>query len=441
MIAIALLLLPPALPPARAWATPPLPVQSTVRSISQFDITWTFATDVVAGQFANGDWWVLGPVDVVSIDPPSKEFGEHTRNGSMINPSPRNGIVQGYDSSMYGQYVTASSYDESLNVAFGVSAATPLRLAPHSSLVSTISNTSPGVREQLTSAAILTVLGTVPPADAFRPPYCGSDKTIRHRAGRLNWSLLKELPRVASTPSMATVEAMFERPWIDHVPTWIGGYIHPSGNMPNYGRDMTDHVGIASLMLQLDFTHPEKEKLLISLVQLGIDLFGIVKDGGKDNWQAGGGHHSGRKWPILFAGAMLTNLPMARVGLDPSYLFMGEDGQTFYVEETSPGVYNNGFGGYAAQHVGMPEWGIKHALVPADDDVDWFADPYRVCCTANSWTGQLLAVRIMGARWLWNHPALFDYQDRYVQIQKQNGGSVATSRFSLDMWDQYRSQY
>ena len=211
--------------------------------------------------------------------------------------------------------------------------------------------------------------------------------------------------------------------------------------MPGYGRDMTDEISTASLMLHLDFTPRQKRKLLISLVQIGLDLHGVLVDGGVNNWQAGGGHHSGRKWPILFAGAMLTDLSLASIGLDPSLLFMGEDGQTFYVQETSPGVYNHGYGGYGPQHVGLPEWGIKHALDPSTDDVDWFADPYRVCCTANSWTGQILAVRIMRAQALWNHDALFDYQDRYVQIQKQNGGSAATSRFALDMWNAYRKAF
>ncbi len=45
---------------------------ATCASIEQFGITWTFDSDYECGQFANGDYWVVGPVTIVSIDPPSK---------------------------------------------------------------------------------------------------------------------------------------------------------------------------------------------------------------------------------------------------------------------------------------------------------------------------------------------------------------------------------
>ena len=67
------------------------------RQISQFGITWTFSQDVVYGRFANGDYRVVGPLTITRIDPASIETGGLTINGAMINPSPRNGSVQGYD--------------------------------------------------------------------------------------------------------------------------------------------------------------------------------------------------------------------------------------------------------------------------------------------------------------------------------------------------------
>ena len=89
-----------------------------------------------------------------------------------------------------------------------------------------------------------------------------------------------------------------------------------------------------------------------------------------------------RKWPILFAGLMLNDSRMK--GIDNQSIAFGEDEQTFYVAETSPGVYNNGHGNYNSSHLGMPEWGIKHTTNQRDDDVNWSAT-YRTCCTANSW--------------------------------------------------------
>ena len=72
--------------------------------ISQFGITWTFDKDYTVGQFANGDYWVVGPVTIIRIQPVSVELNGRMINGSMINPSPKLGQTQAYDSAAYGRY-------------------------------------------------------------------------------------------------------------------------------------------------------------------------------------------------------------------------------------------------------------------------------------------------------------------------------------------------
>ncbi len=413
-------------------------------SLTQFGITWTFDQDYLIGQFANGDWWVLGPVTITSIDPPSDvDLTGRVQNGSMIDPSPQNGQTQGYDSATYGQYAIPSNFSPALNSALAVAPQSPLVIQAPCSLVSTISETEPGVRPQLGSAAVLTVLDAAPADGSFRPAYCGTDKTIRFNKSQLDWTLLAKLAPVPSTPSFAEVEAWFERPWIDHVPIWAGNYIHPEANMPNYGRDMCDEISTAALMLNLDVPDPEKEILFVRFAQLGIDLWGIAQDGGR--WTASAGHMSGRKWPILFAGLVLGDPDMSTVGFDRSITF-GEDGQTFYVQETPPasGIYNNGYGGYGPQNLGMAEWSTDHVNKPWFDDVDWFGDPYRLCCTANVWWGELLACYVIGAKALWNHDELFDYQDRFLATNRQLGivdWRLSWRPFYLDMWDAYRANY
>src|SRR5687767_4669659 len=39
------------------------------KSVSQYGITWTFDKPATTGLFITGDWWVLGPVKIVSISP------------------------------------------------------------------------------------------------------------------------------------------------------------------------------------------------------------------------------------------------------------------------------------------------------------------------------------------------------------------------------------
>ena len=109
--------------------------------------------------------------------------------------------------------------------------------------------------------------------------------------------------------------------------------------------------------------------------------------------------------------------------------------------ETSPGVYNFGFGGYTAQDVGMPEWGNSHATNPSLDDRSWTNDPYRRCCTANAWIGQCLAMRIMNLQAAWNHPSFFDYVDRYFAQEQASSWTRAWDPWHESMWLSWRSSF
>jgi hypothetical protein len=446
------------------------------KQVSQFGIAWTFDRDYTVGQFANGDYWVLGPVTIIGIDPPSTLIDGRTINGSMVNPSPKLGTRQGYDSAMYGSY--GQHYDPNLNVSRpnnrDLSSSNAFILKPHSSLVSTISMPKAGHRPQLKTAAILTVLPEPAPVGSFRPPYCGSDKTVKFNKSQLDYSLLANLKPVPGAPDIIAIERHFERPWIDHVPGWKGRSHHPADNMPDYGRDIASRIGVGVITLNLNLSNQIKEVLLIRYVQLGIDFYGIVRDGGKNNWINNGGHASGRKWPILFAGLLLNDPNMINIGRTdianynpshPEYVHFGEDDQTFYVSDKDiyeppyeKHVWHGGFVyyghgkgdkrldylEYTQEHKGMPEWGIAHTSYPNQDGLDWNA-AYRRAGTANAWGGFVLAAHIMGVKELWNHDALFDYMDRYMEVEKESKGvghwPRQWSRFIENMWDAYRADY
>lgn len=409
---------------------------ASVSSITRHGITWTFDRPYPAGRFANGDWWVEGPVDILSIYPPSAQIQGRVMHGAMANPdaSVRD---QAYDSEMYAGNAP-SFFAPQRNAALGVGVGSPLRVDAGTSLVSTESRGASGALPQLRSAAVLTVLDEPAPADAFRPPYAGRDKRIRWRVGQLDTSRLLRLAPQGAVPAWSEVEGWFERVWLDHSHGWLGRFMHPEQNMPDYGRDMSHQIGVAALMLHLDVPPSQKRDLLVRIVQLGIDFYGIAEAGGR--WPSDGGHSSGRKFPILFAGALLGDPAFAAATQQPTVRF-GEDGQTFYVEETSPGVYNWGHGGYTAADVDMPEWGFQHDTNPSRDHRSWTADNYRVCCTANCWVGWVLASRMMGLQSGWGHDALFDYQDRYMGIEPAGTWTRSWSRFAEAMWDVYRPHF
>jgi hypothetical protein len=330
--------------------------------IEQWGITWTFdkniSTDGAAGtyqygQFANGDYWVKGPVKIISITPESF-VGDGVRqqngwmvpsgvtvNGSMINPKagigyplPGWGHDEGYDSRL-----GPNNWNSALNVAMGVNSQNPLLVPVHSSLVSAISRDCVNPYTYLKTAAILSVLSEVPRSNSFRPAYCGLIKDCKFVVSDMDGQLplLGKLAPVDGTPLLSTLVPRFEKPWIDHTAGFTSQSMHPLDNMPDYGRDITELVGQVALSLNLDYTDEQKKDLLIRFVQLGIDNYGIVANGGITVWGADGGHQMGRKFPILFAAAMLNDVSMKAIGeKSGDYLYSAKPGGGNYGVITEP---------------------------------------------------------------------------------------------------------
>lgn len=392
--------------------------------ISQYGITWTFDRPVRAGQFITGDWWVIGPVHVVKISPApgpidkdeseikvnhwddtSLKADTRMRNGSMIVL--KVGTTHGYDS-------RSGSYREESSVNL------PLELRPNLSLISSISNLQLPVdqfskdilweSEQksqtvMKAAAVLTCLGRVPSAGSFRPPYAGTEKPI-FDAKDIRWELLPRLEPAGEVPLWGKLERYFQRPWLDHLMSWEQQELVPNENGPNYGREHARLVSMASLMLMLDVPQNKKEKLTIGLIQRGIDLAGLAKVGGY--WNEGGGHSSGRKWPILFASLMLDDPGLANL---PETAVFQEDTQTYYGE---------GWFGQTALWQMIMHHGIRDTYEEKSPEEwgkwDKTSESYRNCCNAVAWVGTALAARYMNAVKLWGHDAYFDYVDRWMRL-------------------------
>ena len=461
-------------------------IQITARgTLSQFGITWRFDKEYPTGQFANGDYWVVGPVKVVAVDPPTvTEKDGSARNGSMLNPrvlDPASKGQQGYDSRL-------PYYEANLNVTRDVSADKPLVIVPGNSLVSMTSyeertkDTLTGSRRPnaptttwalLRTAAVLTVLDAPAPAGSFRPAYSATDKRIRYNVGGMDYRALRRLKPVPGAPGLAQAERYFERPWIDNmVALWSLEDNAPAENMPRVGVDACRLVEEGSLLLNLDIPEANKACLLTRLVQLGIDLHGIVTTGdfGRTAYLSAGSHRSGRKWPIIFAGMVLHEEGMRNVqGV------FAEDIQVYYYDDPSlpDGVrgkkgwtgatvlYGRVVGGQRRtyEHKHPSEWTVDGRGNPGDpkagSDSDRRQESYRGCCTGGSWVGMALCARLMGAVGHWNYPAFFDYEDRVMTedlaplqeaIEKGTGkpwGPGTKPRpdsFVGRMWEAYRPE-
>jgi hypothetical protein len=465
---------------ATVTVTVPPPPPGTASSLTKDGITWTFSGSVPVGQFVTGDYYVVGPVTIIAIDPAPTTSSPY-ENGSVLDLPTANG-KSGFDSRLNDGTDESWWFDASLRQY------PPISLNPGDALVSSISlaqiHSLPEVMRAtdmsaspVATVSVLTVLATAPSADAFRPSYCDRNQAI-YQASALQRDLLPSLtpPNPSGTPTLAQFETWYRRPWIDTNPFLFDA---PAEYMPSYGQHIAFADSYAALLLMLNFPPDEKANLTNYLVQYGIDLYGCLQAG--YGWPAFGGHRSGRKLPIIFAGILLNNDGMKNVStLYPNKF--GEDMQTLYIDQLPPaGTYQQAWQGatviygghYGVDAGGQPVspglYGPYEQLQPVDwpllNGNEQLGEAYRRCCTSVSWVGEALAIRLLGGENSWNYPAFFDYVDRWMteddtqavaEIKAQTGfdysadwerqgqtrfwlqGEFPQNTFIDDMWKAYR---
>ena len=403
---------------ARAGTLPSiddLPLHST---LTKDGITWTFNRAVPIGTFVNGDLYVVGPVTVTNIDPlPTLANGRH---GSVLNMPGSNNAISPFDSR-----VTGNRYKPEYRVY------PPFDMNPGDTLMSSISIGSRGefpawMREgyetpesYVRSVSVLTCLEIPVRTDAFRPAYVDRTQHLYY-ADDLNRALLPTLPKVGSVPSVEIMAFHFSRPWLE---VCYFGFDAAVEYQAVYGREVGRAAGMATLLLMLDFTPAQKESLLVNFIQYGIDLWGLAK-AGYPGWPAHGGHGSGRKWPILFAGIMLGDDEMKHPNATFPDLRFGEDMHTGFAScwTGADAVYTGHQGLWDGSPVSSQlSWGPYEHMLPSQwpvafaAEANWhIGEDYRRCCTSIAWVGQALAARLMGAETLWNHPPFFAYVNRWM---------------------------
>ena len=434
---------------ANTPATPKLQDLPLKESVEQYGITWTFDKPFRVGQFITGDFYVVGPVTVVRIDPKplfgeeldkmsdrwplinksgvqeSKYEGKRARNGSVLNQgvTGKRATFGGFDSRLAHTMYDPEQF-----------AHLPIAMKPGDSLFSNISNDEPlsaydGHGQPVLSSAVLTCMAEPVPADAFRPSYCDKENKT-YLARNLHRELLYALPRPETAPaSLSEFARLFQRPWQDTV-AW--GYANAELNSPRYGQRITNSVSTVALLLQLDYPALDKEKLLVHYVQYGIDLWGIVR-AGFPGWKGHGGFCGGRKWTLIFSGMMLGDDDMRSPNSKYPELLFGEDTQT---------AAGKSWSGFDVVFTSHPAWcdavknspELEHPSKWAEiREKDRYrrgdqSEGYRRCCTSVEWPGEALAARLMRAERYWNHEPFFKYVDRWMDGEDIH----ATAKVVLD---------
>lgn len=464
-------------------AAPPDP--EVVSSITKDGVTWSFAEPATAGQFINGDWWVLGPVTISAIDPPPGESAPYM-NGSVKNMPFERG--SGFDQRLDDGVDQSWWFDPALRQY------PPITLVSGDTLVSSVSFDTPHTVPEpfspwdmhpspIRSYSILTVVPAPVSAEAFRPSYCDRGRAY-HLGGDVARELLPSLPapNADDAPSLSDFTERYRRPWVDLSQF---AWDTPGDYMPGYGHHMSLSNSYAALLLTLDLPPEQKVDLTNYFVQYGIDLYGCVQAG--FSYPAFGGHGVGRKIVVIFAGVLLDDADMKDVSTAYPDSF-AEDMQTVYVDRI-PGGYTEAWQGARAIYGG--HWGVRADGTPVDTTQfnngsgpyeqlqprDWpvwsneqIGEAYRRCCTSTGFVAEALATRLLGPEAVsaWNYPAFFDYADRWMTeddtddvaaILEQSGfdystdwqrqgqtrqflaGRIPQNTFVDDMWAAYRASH
>ena len=146
---------------------------------------WYFDSDYETGEFANGDPWVVGPINITAITPSSSE----NKHGSTLNP--QRGSTQGFDDRVSAY----NEYDSDIDI----SKLLPINILPNSSIVSSISNIKASQYEQIAEYNILTVLANAPPEGSFRPAPIGGDYTVPWNLSDIHYNALANLKNSVKT--------------------------------------------------------------------------------------------------------------------------------------------------------------------------------------------------------------------------------------------------
>ena len=124
----------------------------------------------------------------------------------------------------------------------------------------------------------------------------------------------------------------------------------------DYGREVAGVAGGAGLMLNTNLSNAQKEKLLIYMVQWGIDIHGLLKAGME--WQPNGGHNLGRLLPIYIAGKVLgdSEILAKASGSSPFQEMSNHFLVTQQMIDTPRSPSSPPRKPYTQDMLGMPEW-------------------------------------------------------------------------------------
>ncbi|MFW5785442.1 MAG: Ig-like domain-containing protein [Chitinispirillaceae bacterium] len=376
--------------------------------VSTGKIVFHFKEKHEVGVFANGDYWVKGPVTLTRISPDYDGYNY----GWEVNP-----VVEGGHGFQDGGY--GGGFDTSLIPDLEY-------FADPSDGILSIVKTTPNIKDDgsfenrpcIASAEVLTVVAQTPPgngSEVFRPPYVGKDKPYYY-IDSLRTDLLPQYSPVDHMPTLQSVQERFSKLQMDHKRGGIGRSLRPSEHMNDYQPANTPDQNNAVLRLMMNDPVEDKMPALISFVQFGIDKLHTAYIG--QTWPDGGGHQPGHRLPLAFTAVML-DLENARAFLREAEFFHGN--KLFFRGENDVVLWGTdrytdeeGYWGYLMRRSGNRSQKDPYGLI---DGGKVSEGAYQVI-TSQAHKGEILATHLMPVlKEAWNideWEKMRNYTDRWV---------------------------
>ncbi len=314
-------------------------------------------------------------------------------------------------------------------------------------------------------AAVLTCVAEPLPPDAFRPAFCDRTQKI-YLARNLKRELLPAAGRPADSAEDRPIHPLHAAPVAQHRAS--------SGSRSRWRtcRGTAARSAASSATRRCCSARTsrpqQKEPLLDNFVQVGIDYGGMIR-AGHPGWQGFGGHGTGRKFPIVFAGT-----PPGRRGTRPHQQVFPQgllSARTNRPPTATPGPAPRSSSpgtprideatGIGRDYARGPQaWGPYEHTPPAT----WgpgqkTSEGYRRTSSTNGWVSEDLVLRLLHDEKTWDHDAFFDYVDRWMYekddafIQKikaatgenfdhdwaKQGFAWPDDNFVNEMWHEYRA--
>lgn len=441
------------------------------QSISLAGVTFSFSTMHPAGQYANGDWWVVGPVAITSITPSSTVQTSGTDgngtaitsrvvHGAVVNPGNRvyatGGLPannagfgatarQGYDSITSGGGIPFIAFQGSLNVDPGATGV-PLSVATGSvvKFVSRLTGLPSQNRPAGLDQVVLTVVDSIPTSDAIRPGVSRASKVTQIRRSQFDLSRFNNFPPTPSAPTFAEALDWVDRYIESSITDGVNNPCHKAiNNHPEYGRDIGNNLHRSLLALHLNFTAAQKLTLLSAMASIADDIVSRREEGGLQP-NDGGGNQYRKSIVVVCAAALGSNVPtswltwLAAVN-NPGW---GEDNQLFTVSGFDIALPRHTADGrprsaYSYQMLGSTEWGVNPTGFAEGNGSNWNAF-YRDIVAGQLLGGALAVELTTGAKALWDNPGFWRYMDCAWHRRAEFSSGNTTVPFTEEMLATYR---